>query len=227
MIVAGVDGCASGWVGFIVQLPSLATSVENVDVPSWLRNCPPDLSCLAIDTPIGLFDNARQCDIAARKLLGTPRRSSVFPAPCRAALVASSHAEASASNRRTTGSGLTIQAWGIAPRIRQVDDAITAVCQQWAFEVHPEVCFWALNGSAPMKHNKKSVEGTAERMALLRTVFPDIDRHLLHRPPGVRKDDFLDAAVAAWTALRIQNGEARPVCKPECDARGLATTIWY
>src|SRR4051794_9445562 len=122
MIVAGVDGCSAGWVAFKVQLPSPLTSVETVDLPSWLRKRPPDLSCLAIDIPIGLFDRPRACDIAARRLLGTPRRSSVFPAPCRAALVASGHAAASACNRRRTGKGLTIQAWCISPKIKQVDD---------------------------------------------------------------------------------------------------------
>jgi predicted RNase H-like nuclease len=55
----------------------------------------------------------------------------------------------------------------------------------------------------------------------------EIHRHLQNRPPGVAKDDLLDAAVAAWTALRISNGEARRVCDPEQDEKGLETTIWY
>jgi predicted RNase H-like nuclease len=122
---------------------------------------------------------------------------------------------------------LSQQAWGIAPKIKQVDDAVTAVRQQWVFEVHPEISFWALNDRAPMRHNKKSGEGAAERLTLLWTVFPDIDRHLINRPSGVGKDDLLDAAVAAWTALRIHNSEARQVCEPERDERGLTASIWY
>jgi predicted RNase H-like nuclease len=227
MIVAGVDGCSAGWIAFKVQLPSLATSIEVVDLQSWLKKRPPDIAHLGIDIPIGLFDRPRACDIAARKLLGSPRRNSVFPAPCRAALSASDHATASACNRQATRKGLTIQAWCIGPKIKQVDDVITASCQHWAFEVHPEVCFWALNGHSPMRNKKKSEQGAADRLTLLRTVFPDIDRQLPFRPPGVGKDDLLDAAVASWTALRIHNSEASQVCEPEHDLRGLSATIWY
>lgn len=125
MFVAGVDGCRAGWVSFKVTLPSLTTSVEVVDLSSLLRNRPSDLACLGIDIPIGLLDGSRACDLAARKLLGQPRGTSVFAAPCRAALAAKNHAEASAINRQKTTSGLSQQACGIAPKIKQVDDAIT------------------------------------------------------------------------------------------------------
>jgi hypothetical protein len=74
MIVAGVDGCSAGWVALKVRLPSLATSIEVVDLPSWLKKRPPDIAHLGIDIPIGLFDRPTACDIAARKLLGWPRR---------------------------------------------------------------------------------------------------------------------------------------------------------
>ena len=106
-------------------------------------------------------------------------------------------------NLRVAGKGLSQQAFGIAKKIKQVDDAITSECQRWAFEVHPEVCFWALAKNRPMVHRKKVEDGVNERLDLLRSVFPDIDRHLQNRPSGVGKDDLLDAAVAAWTALRI------------------------
>ncbi|MGC2208827.1 MAG: DUF429 domain-containing protein [Candidatus Korobacteraceae bacterium] len=191
------------------------------------RRKPAELACLGIDIPIGLFDGSRACDKAARRLLGQPRGSSVFPAPCRAALAAKTHADASATNLRLTGRGLSQQAWGIAPKLREVDDAITPECQQWAFEVHPEVCFWAMAGERPMAHRKKIPAGVDERLALLSFVFPDIERHLLHRPSGVSRDDLLDAAVAAWTALRLHRGQARQVCEPERDGRGLAARIWY
>jgi predicted RNase H-like nuclease len=78
-----------------------------------------------------------------------------------------------------------------------------------------------------MAHRKKIETGVNERLDLLRPLFPDIDRHLRNRPPGVGKDDLLDAAVAAWTALRISNGEARLVCEPERDEKSLEAMIWY
>lgn len=227
MFVAGADGCRAGWVLFKVEEGSLATSVEAVDLPKLLSNRPSDLACLGIDIPIGLLDGSRACDVAARKLLGQPRSSSVFPAPCRAAVRAGTYEAAGAINRQKTGRGLSRQAWGIVPKIKQVDDAMTPECQHWAFEVHPEVCFWALNGRHPMAHNKKTRDGAAERIVALRPLFPEIERHLANRPPRVGADDLLDAAVAAWTALRLHRGEAGCVCPPECDEKGLAITIWY
>jgi len=182
VFVAGIDGCRRGLVSFKVDLASLSTSVELIDLPSILRNKPDDIASLAIDIPIGLLDGSRACDKAARKLLGQPRGTSVFPAPCRAALGAQSYAEASSTNRHKTRRGLSRQAWGIAPKIKQVDDAITADCQRWAFEVHPEVCFWALAGERPMAHGKKTKAGVSERLDLLRPVFPDIEHFLQNRP---------------------------------------------
>jgi predicted RNase H-like nuclease len=227
LFVAGIDGCRGGWVALTVHLPSLNTSVEIIDLPSVLANEPNNLAILAIDIPIGLLDGSRECDKAARKLLRQLRGSSVFAAPCRASLSAKNHAAASSTNLRITGRGLSLQAWGIAPKIKQVDDAITPERQKWVFEVHPEVCFWALAGERPMAHRKKRKEGFDERLCLLRSIFPNIATHLQNRPALVGKDDLLDAAVAAWTAKRIWRGEAQAVCKPERDASGLETTIWY
>jgi predicted RNase H-like nuclease len=227
MWAAGIDGCRGGWVSFKVNLASLSTSVELIDLPSILKNRPDDLETLAIDIPVGLLDSSRACDKAARRLLGQPRGTSVFAAPCRASLSAKNHATASATNLRITGRGLSQQAWGIAQKVKQVDDAITPDSQKWVFEVYPEVCFWALAGERPLKHRKKTKAGVNERLDLLRSVFPDIEHHLQNRPPTVAKDDLLDSAVAAWTALRIHLEAAQRVCEPQRDANGLETTIWY
>ena len=131
MYVAGIDGCKGGWVAFKVELATLATSVETVDLTAWLKRKPAELAWLGIDIPIGLLDGSRACDKAARKLLGQPRGTSVFAAPCRASLAAKNHADASAMNLRVTGRGLSQQAFGIAPKIKQVDDAITPECQNF------------------------------------------------------------------------------------------------
>jgi predicted RNase H-like nuclease len=227
MFVAGADGCRAGWVRFAVEVLSLATSVDVVNLAEVLRSRPTDLACVGIDIPIGLLNASRACDKAARRLLGQRRGCSVFAAPCRAALSAKNYREANATNLQKTGRGLSQQAWGIIPKIKQVDDANTPECQHWAFEVHPEVCFWALNQQRPMKHNKKTSEGASERVALLRPFFPDIDRHLANRPPHVGPDDLLDAAAAAWTGLRLHKAAALQVCPPESDERGLAVVIWY
>ena len=79
----------------------------------------------------------------------------------------------------------------------------------------------------PLNYNKKTKEGGAERIAVLRPVFPEIERHLANRPTRVGADDLLDAAAAAWTALRWYRKEAECVCTPELDDRGLSATIYY
>jgi hypothetical protein len=38
-------------------------------------------------------------------------------------------------------------------------------------------------------------------------VFPEIETPSIQPTPGAGKDDLIDAAVAAWTAPRITNGE--------------------
>jgi predicted RNase H-like nuclease len=78
-----------------------------------------------------------------------------------------------------------------------------------------------------MANRKKKAAGIEERLELLRPVFQDIEVHLQKRPSHVGKDDLLDAAVAAWTALRLHSGEALSVCTPASDEHGWETTIWY
>jgi len=227
MFVAGVDGCRAGWVLFKVQPPSLSSAVEIVDLPLFLRQRPVGLACIGIDIPIGLLDRPRACDVAARDLLGQPRGCSVFPTPCRAAVQAANYSEACEVNQARAGRRISRQAWGIAAKIKQVDDVLTPEHQRWAFEVHPEVCFWGMNERRPMLHVKKSAAGLVERRHLLQSFLPSIDRHLAERPRGVAADDLLDAAAAAWTALRYAKGESESVCLPERDARGLAASIVF
>jgi predicted RNase H-like nuclease len=78
-----------------------------------------------------------------------------------------------------------------------------------------------------MTHNKKKGSGFNERLSLLLRLFSDIPQHLDSKPQGVGNDDLLDAAAAAWTALRRHRGEAVFVCPLERDERGLGANIWY
>lgn len=223
----GVDGCRAGWVSFRVEIATRVTTVELVNLAGVLRDKPKELLALAIDIPIGLLEVPRPCDLAARKLLGQQRGSSVFPPPCRAASAAITYADACRINSLHTGRKISRQAFGIAPKIREVDEAITPASQKWALEVHPEVCFWALNENRPMLNGKKSASGKAQRLSLLRTVFPEMAIHIKSRRPGIGADDVIDAAAAAWTALRHSEGRARQVCPPEVDARQICAAIWY
>ena len=164
---------------------------------------------ILIDVPMGLHEGGseeRLCDKEARRLLGWPRRSSVFRVPCRAALVAASYEEAKRINKDRTGKSLTIQSWGIIPKIREVDEFLNQnfAARSKIREIHPEVCFWVLNGSKPMQFKKKEADGFQERIRILRRVFNYTDKVVQlaksELSGKVADDDILDALVATVTA---------------------------
>jgi predicted RNase H-like nuclease len=75
--------------------------------------------------PIGLPERGpRACDLEARRLLGPGRASSVFPAPIRPVLVATSYDDACQIRLQVEGKKLSRQAWVIVPKIREVDDML-------------------------------------------------------------------------------------------------------
>ncbi len=233
MLIAGIDGCKNGWVVFKAELSDgneariCNTTVECVSEVADLFNRRPSFDCAAIDIPIGLINRARECDLEARKLLRKPRSSSVFPAPCREALLGKSYAEASHINQRMTTKRLTQQSWGIIPKIKEVDDFLKNSAQAGLFEVHPELCFWQMNNRKPMIYRKKKPEGHEERRKLISWSFPNIDEHLRARPSGVAIDDLLDAAAAAWTAIRYIRKEVQSVGSAAGDEFGLSMKIFY
>lgn len=200
-----------------------------------------DASLILVDIPIGLKEHGleeRRCDKHARQLLGPQRRSSVFPAPCRQALRATSFPEAGDINERVTGRRLSQQTWAILPKIRQVDQFLLANpdSQDRIREVHPEVCFWALAGRRPLQYSKSKrgerEQGLAERYEVLHSLFPSAGEvinfvlsNYLRRQ--VKKDDVLDTLAAAVTALLGRSGLSTIPEHPEVDARGIVIEMVY
>jgi predicted RNase H-like nuclease len=228
----GVDGCRFGWVAVTQSHGALQfqlfSRIDELVRSYW------DAAVIAIDIPIGLPWSAvpiRSCDALARACLG-PRRSSVFPVPCRAALGAPTIADARRLNVRELGRSLSTQAWAIAPKIREVDDLLRQQpdARPLLCEVHPEVCFWGLNGGRPMAHAKSSKHGATERLDLLEQYVPEArsftTRVLAQRlRKEVRLDDVVDALVALVTA-----SSAAPsvlVGEPGCDELGLPMRMLY
>ena len=231
----GIDGCPGGW--FCVGLDADASWSVSVIATDTVGSVATTASAALIDIPIGLPDEGveeRLCDREARRKLGRGRGSSVFPVPARASLRARDYAEALAINRGCTGRGISKQSWLIAPKIRVVDDLLQADCRLRGLlrESHPEICFWALNGAKPMRHNKKTPQGQDERMALLRNFFPAADAILEEATKGYRRkevarDDIVDALVLAVSA---QLGAGRYLslpADPPRDAAGLAMEMVY
>ena len=144
MNFVGVDGCKKGW--FSITLDETGGSwfaVYESFKDLWGKRR--GATAILVDIPIGLRndESARTCDVEARKLLGN-RRSSVFPAPRRAALGATSHSEASERNRHVSGKGLSQQTFHILHKIAEVDTLLRADrrARQVIREVHPEILFW-------------------------------------------------------------------------------------
>jgi predicted RNase H-like nuclease len=208
VIVAGVDGCRGGWA---VALANVDEIVEVLVVPTFADVVALEPMAIAIDMPIGLAEaGPRACDIEARRRLG-PRRSSVFPAPLRPMLAASTYEEA------LTIGGLSKQAFHLLPKIREVDELMTPLRQRTIVEAHPELCFARLLG-APCRAPKRTAEGRAERQT---AVSLSIDRP----PSGAAWDDVLDACALVGTARRLATGSVERLGDGSRDRRGLRCEI--
>ncbi len=231
----GIDGCRAGW--FYVECNGGELRYGVVSRLAELLERASEDATLCIDIPIGLRDDdgtPRECDKEARRCLGRPRASSVFPAPIRAILDIQPYAAALNQNRNITGKGLSQQAFAIAPKIREVDQLMNSCekARRLVREVHPEICFWALAGRQPMLHRKKTREGHVERIALLEHVFPGgqeltAEAARAFRRNQVALDDIVDALVAAFVATRSDVDLLTLPEKPPRDAKGLPMEMVY
>jgi len=232
--IAGVDGCKSGWIAFYFDGAMWSSRLYST-IDKLFEAI--DSELILIDVPIGLRSNEqfeRLCDVEARKKLNQ-RKSSVFPAPSRLALGYDEYSEASRINRKSTGRGLSKQSFAIIPKVREVDTFIQseAYCasKKKIREVHPEICFWGLNGSSEMKHKKKDTLGRWERMHLLKQYLPEVDdlfseARRKYKKKDVADDDIIDALCCAITAMHGDVLSTIPV-SPEEDNNGIPMEIVY
>jgi predicted RNase H-like nuclease len=237
--VAGVDGCKAGWFAAIASVTmknetdiSCRFDLENVFIASTFSEVLSKTSVcklVCVDIPIGLSDGdkPRECDLAARKVLGGQRASSVFPAPIRPCLLAKDYETASKICFEHSGKKLNRQSFALLEKIRQVDELMTPALQSRVREIHPEISFWVLNNEKPIRQNKKTVSGQAQRHKLLEEIFADMDSILAEAPRhGYVMDDALDALAAAWTAGQVVLGKAQTLpASPELDSKGLRMEI--
>src|SRR4051794_19545071 len=221
MAVLGVDGHKGGWGAARLEGRSGGLSVLP-DVRAVLAV--PDVEVIGIDMPIGLSDDgARACDLEARPRLGKAH-SSVFPAPVRRVLAASSYAEACTVSIHASGKSLSRQTFAIVPAIKSLDDALGDPPDPRVHEVHPEVSFRRLDGR--VADPKRSASGHAQRLRALERVM-DVSDGLAASPLRLPLIDALDACAAAWSAQRIADGAAEWVGDDRLDARGRPMRIHF
>lgn len=225
--IAGVDGCGkAGWL--VASSDSNLGAVAFAVVPGLQPVIDAGYDMVAVDIPIGVPDRgSRSCDILSRKLVG-PRRSSVFPCPVRPTLGAPNRLAADAAGRIADGRGIGPQAWAIVPKICEADRLMSPKLQERVIEVHPELCFHALNGGRPLLHSKHQSVGLQYRRDLL--LQAGFAPSAVDTPPlrGATIDDHYDALAALWTAHRRFHGLAGRVPEaPELDSRGLRMEMWF
>ena len=231
----GVDGCRKGWFYFAL-IPDREPGWGVVEKIAELVAEANDSDRIFIDIPIGLPNGAegRLCDSEARRKLAPHRTSSVFPVPVRSALTAETYEEANEKNRKGCGKGLPRQTYAIMPKIREVDSLLRggARARRVVREVHPEICFWALAGGSPMRHNKKTGRGFDERVAVLERFHPSVATCFDEIRTGYRRldladDDILDAMAVAITAS-ADRGALRTLPEhPAQDSCGLPMEMVY
>nr|BAT30326.1 hypothetical protein [Aureimonas sp. AU4] len=194
--------------------------------------------------PIGLPERirgpGRAAEQAARPHLGA-RRGSIFSIPARAAVEAGrgpfrdgaarrgAYAESCRLARELSEppSAVSIQGFGLFPKILEIDDRLRAEPELAArvLESHPELVFAGLTG-APCRYAKTGAAGAAERRAIL--LAHGLPAALLDaaRPSGAAEDDRLDACALLLAARRRRDGLTRRFPEPpEHDAHGLPITI--
>jgi predicted RNase H-like nuclease len=224
--VLGVDACRAGWVGIALTRQGVRAYVAGaIDELAAKADVDGPVAVVAVDMPIGLPDQGhRQADVLAKKAIGI-LRPSVFMTPTRHAMDAPDHRTASARNRALTGEGISVQAFSLKPKLREV--------QQWVrqthhrvVEVHPEVSFAQLAGAA-LTARKSTWAGAECRRRLLAGAGVLLAGELGEAGRLAAVDDVLDAAVAAYTARRVLNGQAHPQPDPpEVFSDGLPCAIW-
>jgi predicted RNase H-like nuclease len=219
--VLGVDGWRGQWVGALLDGGSV-TLLALPDVVAVLGV--PDVDVVAIDMPIGLSDDGvRACDVAARRRL-PGAASTVFPAPVRPVLRATTYDEARSTSVGASGRSLSVQTFGLVPAIRSLDDALGDPPDPRVHEVHPELSFRALDRR--VTDRKAAGSGLAQRIRALEPVMDVLDA-LAEDRAGVPMADALDACAAAWSARRLADGVAECVGDGRTDARGRPMRICW
>ena len=230
----GIDGYIDGWCcciihdGVRIELhKNLTTLFENIGINN----------LTLIDMPVGLSSKnfERFIDFKLRTYLPKNKKSSVFTAPCREAVLSNDYNSAKKANQIITNRSISIQSWNISKKIKELDRFLISQKKNKLTikESHPEFCFVNLNNNNPLIHSKKTNEGYNERLSILIrnsegieiVVKKSIEKF---KKEKVKKDDILDSIVLALTSKYWQKNGSRTITQnPEKDEMGIPFEIYY
>ena len=224
-IVAGVTPCPPGWLVQSAKLHGATFSPESPRVYDTFLEVlseRPNFQILVVNAPIGYRDlpemGPRTCDIQARAIAGS-RGATIRNAPSRAVIDGSVE---------WTDAGIDAITATLLPRYREVAREMSPFRQRLVYEGNPELSFFQLNQDISMQSSKKIEEGKEERLEVLESHVPGIDKVLVAQIEGVAESHIFDALSLLWTARRVYGHAARRIpIEPEWDSEGLRMEIVY
>jgi len=230
----GIDGYINGWCCCIIQENiriELHKNLNNLFETIGTNNL------TLIDIPLGLSSKnfKRSIDFNLRTHLPKNKKSSVFTAPCREAVLSSDYSSAKEANKIITKRSISIQSWNISKKIKEADEFLSSNIENkfLIHESHPEFCFINLNNNKPLLFNKKTKDGFEERVSILSNYEKQIsfiieDFFKKNKKEMVKKDDILDSIALAITSKKWKKNGSRIIKQsPENDELGIPFEIYY
>ena len=234
MKTAGIDGCKLGWL--LISFNEGEEKFQVIETTEALKVAFEEYDRIFIDMPIGLEDEeyTRECDALLRKELGSDYASSVFTPPIRPALEAPSYVEANMISFEYNEKKLSLQAWNITPKIKEVDGLLRSdeTLKEKVLESHPELLFQKLNGGMifQKKNLKKGIRHRLELIMEHEPIADDFFRDIKeeYRRVEIGEDDIVDAMVLALYAKRSERDGIRTIPEEiQFDSEGLPKAIHY
>jgi predicted RNase H-like nuclease/predicted house-cleaning noncanonical NTP pyrophosphatase (MazG superfamily) len=232
-ISIGIDVCKGKWVA--VALTEKGFEVNKFNNIEEICNKYEESDSIIVDIPIGLPENINDIrpEVEARKHL-KGKTSSIFNVPCRQAVYLIDYESANEKNREILGKGLAKQSFGIASKIKEVDNFLNNN-PKWKNKLqegHPEICFSKLNNGEVVIENKTKLEGQQIRLDILKKYYSDshlvIAKYLKDVPARKKIDDVIDAlCLAVMGVIGLENGFETIPKEPMEDVRDIRMQMVY
>lgn len=235
MKTIGIDGCPIGWLA--IDFNDSDRPYRVIKSKQQLHNAFEEYDRVFIDIPIGIPDDSytRTCDARLKEELGSQYAASVFNPPVRPALYAPTYAEACIQSYSLTEKKVSLQAWNIAEKIKEVDQLLQQdeKLQEKVYESHPELLFKILNGQEPIQQKKQTGKGLKHRLKLMKqvqdrseSIYREIKEE--YRRKEIAEDDIVDAMVLSHFAHLSCNQPIQQLPEnPSRDSQGLLMAINY